>query len=73
MLERMRAKARANTRVPGLKCAVCTLPAETLEVVRQLRAEGIPNTVLSRTLVAEGHPIGRGAVSRHFLDHESGG
>lgn len=73
LLERLRAKAKAQIKAPGTPCGVCSLPKETLEAIRQLKAEGIANTVLARTLVDEGFQIRRTSVSNHFLDHEPRG
>ncbi len=70
LLTRLRKKAKTHTKQTGPKCGVCTLPPETLDVLRQLRSEGITNSALGRTLQDEGFKVKANTVSRHFLDHE---
>jgi hypothetical protein len=70
VLSRLREQAKKHVRQPGPPCGVCSLPKATLEAIRQLKAEGTPNTVLARVLQGEKFPIKSNCVSRHFLDHE---
>jgi hypothetical protein len=72
LITRLRERAKKNVLNRGPKCTVCLLPAETLEALRQLKADGFGFSVIARTLAEAGlATVSANTISRHYLDHEA--
>jgi hypothetical protein len=67
---RFKARCDAEYRRGGQRCLTCGLPKDVLTVVREHRKAGVPNSVLARSLRAEGFKIADSSLSNHFREHE---